>query len=254
MNKQISGLIDRPMTGKEYLESLNDGREVWIYGKRVENITEHPAFRNSARMIARVYDAMHDPKTRTSSPRRPKTAGGPAISLRRKRSRIRSPRARRRGRDPARDLWLDGPVAGLQGLVPGDAGRELGLLSGYEQNALRAGIAGAGTHRLYQPCDHEPAGGPQQTHRGHLGRLCPRYQGNRRRHLCVGAKVVATASALTNYTFVAHAGQVPIRTKYAPVFIVPTGAPGVKMISRMSWRPPGSAGQPLRLSAVVADG
>lgn len=49
-----------PLTGKEYLESLNDDREVWIYGERVRNIAEHPAFRNSARMIARMYDALHD--------------------------------------------------------------------------------------------------------------------------------------------------------------------------------------------------
>jgi 4-hydroxyphenylacetate 3-monooxygenase len=48
-----------PYTGKEFLESVNDGREVWIYGKRVNNIAEHPAFRNTARMIARLYDALH---------------------------------------------------------------------------------------------------------------------------------------------------------------------------------------------------
>jgi 4-hydroxyphenylacetate 3-monooxygenase len=48
-----------PYTGKEFLDSLNDGREVWIYGERVNNITEHPAFRNTARMIARLYDALH---------------------------------------------------------------------------------------------------------------------------------------------------------------------------------------------------
>lgn len=53
-----------PFTGQEYLDSLNDGREVWIYGERVENITEHPAFRNSARMIARMYDALHAPETK----------------------------------------------------------------------------------------------------------------------------------------------------------------------------------------------
>ena len=64
MNKHVSQTVDRPLTGKEYLESLNDGREVWIYGERVKNITSHPAFRNSARMIARVYDAMHDEATR----------------------------------------------------------------------------------------------------------------------------------------------------------------------------------------------
>jgi 4-hydroxyphenylacetate 3-monooxygenase len=48
-----------PYSGKEFLDSLDDGREVWIYGERVKRITEHPAFRNSARMIARLYDALH---------------------------------------------------------------------------------------------------------------------------------------------------------------------------------------------------
>ena len=38
----------RPFTGKEFLESLRDGREIWIYGERVEDVTTHPAFRNPA--------------------------------------------------------------------------------------------------------------------------------------------------------------------------------------------------------------
>ena len=59
MNKQKKS-VKKPMTGDEYLESLNDGREVYIFGERVKNVTTHPAFRNSARMTARMYDAMHD--------------------------------------------------------------------------------------------------------------------------------------------------------------------------------------------------
>src|SRR5438309_7511054 len=51
----------RPLTGAEYLESLRDGREIWIYGERVKDVTTHPAFRNTVRMIARLYDALHDP-------------------------------------------------------------------------------------------------------------------------------------------------------------------------------------------------
>jgi 4-hydroxyphenylacetate 3-monooxygenase len=34
--------------GKEFLASLDDDREVWIYGERVKNITTHPAFQNTA--------------------------------------------------------------------------------------------------------------------------------------------------------------------------------------------------------------
>ena len=52
----------KPMTGEEYLESLRDDREVYIYGERVKDVTTHPAFRNTARMIARLYNALHDPK------------------------------------------------------------------------------------------------------------------------------------------------------------------------------------------------
>ena len=51
-----------------------------------------------------------------------------------------------------------------------------------------------------------------------------------------GAKVVATGSALTHATFVAHNGLIPVQDKqYACVFMVPMNAPGVKLISRASY-------------------
>ena len=49
-----------PFTGEEYLESIRDGREVYVYGERVEDVTTHPAFRNTVRSIARLYDALHE--------------------------------------------------------------------------------------------------------------------------------------------------------------------------------------------------
>jgi len=54
----------RPFTGAEYLESLRDGREVYINGERIADVTTHPSMRNSARSIARMYDALHDEKTK----------------------------------------------------------------------------------------------------------------------------------------------------------------------------------------------
>lgn len=53
----------RPFTAAEYLDSLRDDREIWAYGKRVEDVTTHPGFRNPARMLARLYGALHDPAT-----------------------------------------------------------------------------------------------------------------------------------------------------------------------------------------------
>ena len=50
----------RPFNGAEFLESLRDGREVYIYGERVKDVTTHPAFRNSAASVALLYEALHD--------------------------------------------------------------------------------------------------------------------------------------------------------------------------------------------------
>jgi len=43
-------------TGAEHLESLRDGRVVYIGSERVDDVTAHPAFRNGARSIAAIYD------------------------------------------------------------------------------------------------------------------------------------------------------------------------------------------------------
>src|SRR4026207_22163 len=51
---------DRPQNGAEYLQPPRAGREVYIYGERVDDVTTHPAFRNTARMTARLFDALHD--------------------------------------------------------------------------------------------------------------------------------------------------------------------------------------------------
>ena len=43
-------------TGSEHLESLRDGRVVYIGSERVDDVTTHPAFRNAARTVAAIYD------------------------------------------------------------------------------------------------------------------------------------------------------------------------------------------------------
>src|SRR2546427_3985761 len=46
--------------GEEYLESLRDGRRLWLMGQRVEDVTTHPALAGCARSVAAVYDLQHD--------------------------------------------------------------------------------------------------------------------------------------------------------------------------------------------------
>lgn len=48
--------------GNEYLESLRDGRQVWLRGQRVEDVTTHAALAGCAHSVAAVYDLQHDPE------------------------------------------------------------------------------------------------------------------------------------------------------------------------------------------------
>ncbi|MUU69811.1 4-hydroxyphenylacetate 3-hydroxylase [Paenarthrobacter ureafaciens] len=48
-------------TGDEYIKTLNDGRTVLIDGEAVENVAEHPAFRNVIGTIAELFDIAAEP-------------------------------------------------------------------------------------------------------------------------------------------------------------------------------------------------
>ena len=52
------------MTGKEYLESIRDGRAIYIGRERVEDQTTHPAFADGARTYAALFDLKSDPALR----------------------------------------------------------------------------------------------------------------------------------------------------------------------------------------------
>jgi len=51
-------------TGDEYRESIRDGREVWIDGERVADVTTHPSFKPIVDVRARIYDLAHESATR----------------------------------------------------------------------------------------------------------------------------------------------------------------------------------------------
>ena len=139
----------RPFTGAEYLESLRDGREIWIYGERVKDVTTHPAFRNTARMIARLYDALHDPAPQGRAHHRRPTPAAAASRT----SSIKAPRNAEElvGARDAIAEWarvivrLDRPQPRLQGGVPRHARRQLRLLRAVRRE--RAALVQAGRRR-----------------------------------------------------------------------------------------------------------
>ena len=66
--------------GDEYLDSLRDGRRVWLAGERVDDVTTHPALAGCARSIAGIYDLQHSPEhEELLTMRSPKT--GERVSL-----------------------------------------------------------------------------------------------------------------------------------------------------------------------------
>jgi 4-hydroxyphenylacetate 3-monooxygenase len=47
-------------TGQQYRDSIRDGRQVWINGERVRDVTVHPMFRPLVDVRARIYDMAHE--------------------------------------------------------------------------------------------------------------------------------------------------------------------------------------------------
>ena len=48
--------------GEQFLEGLQDGREIWLEGERVADVTAHPRLRRMAHTLAGLYDLQHSPE------------------------------------------------------------------------------------------------------------------------------------------------------------------------------------------------
>ena len=56
-------MTTRPIkNAEEHIQSLHDDRNVFLDGERVEDVTTHPAFRNSVRTAAKLYDFQAEPE------------------------------------------------------------------------------------------------------------------------------------------------------------------------------------------------
>src|SRR5688500_11356024 len=51
-------------TGKQYLDSIRDGRAVYINGEKVKDVPSHPMFKPLVDIRARIYDMQHEAATR----------------------------------------------------------------------------------------------------------------------------------------------------------------------------------------------
>src|SRR5580704_11033877 len=46
-------------SGNQFLQGLNDGRQIWVGSDRVSDVASHPAFAGAARGLASVFDLQH---------------------------------------------------------------------------------------------------------------------------------------------------------------------------------------------------
>ncbi|MFE6665149.1 4-hydroxyphenylacetate 3-hydroxylase N-terminal domain-containing protein [Streptomyces sp. NPDC057697] len=227
-----------PFTGDEYLNSLRDGRSVWIYGEQVKDVTEHPAFRNSARSVAGLYDALWD------SPERDRLITGTDTGNGGFTHRFfRAPRDREE-LAASRDA-----IAAWQRRCYGWLGRS----PDYKASFMATLGANA---EFYEPfADNARAWYRRAQERVlHINHALVHPPIDRQRPIedssdvfvhveretdagivVSGAKMVATGSALTHYNFIAHHG-VPVKDRrFGVVFMTPMDAPGVKLFCRTSY-------------------
>jgi 4-hydroxyphenylacetate 3-monooxygenase len=223
----------RPLNGKEYLETLRDGREIWIHGERIDDVTAHPAFRNAARMVARLYDALHDPARKALLTAEADTA-------------LRGPVHRfylvpRSAQDlvGARDAIAEWArlTYGWMGQSPDHGASLLAALGAapeiyepYHDNARRW---------YREACDRtlffHHAVGDVPTRREQESREVPmRVEEESGSGLVVsGAKVVATCSALSHHGLIVHRGVRPARgEEFSLSFVAPMSGPGIKLMCR----------------------
>ena len=229
----------RPFTGKEFLESLRGPREIWIYGERVKDVTAHPAFRNPARMLARLYDALHDPATQPVLTC-PTDTGSDGFTHKF----FRAPTGAAELVE-ARDAiaawsrlsygWM-GRTPDYKAAFLATLGANADFYAPYQDNARRWYRAAQErvlymNHALVQP--------PVDRHRppDEVADVYVHVEKETDAGLVIsGAKVVATGSALTHANFIAHPTTTPIKTKaFSVVFIAPMETPGVKLICRPSY-------------------
>jgi 4-hydroxyphenylacetate 3-monooxygenase len=229
----------RPFTAEEYIESIRDGREIWIYGERIKDVTVHPAFRNTVRMLARLYDALHqDARKSVLCTGTDTDSGGYTHKFY---------RATRNAEElvGARDAIAEWArlTYGWMGRSPDYKASFLATLGAnadfykpFEENA----------RRWYKKVQEEVSFvnhaivNPPVDRNKELAEVRDVYMHVEKETdgglIVSGAKVVATTSTLTHYNFIANNGALPIKTKdFAFVCIVPTDAPGCKLFCRPSY-------------------
>jgi 4-hydroxyphenylacetate 3-monooxygenase len=229
----------RPFTGQEFLESLRDDREVYINGERVKDVTTHTAFRNSARTLARLYDALHDPKTKDVLTSPTDTGSG---GYTHKFFRVAKSREELVAQQQAIAEWSRMSY-GWMGRTPD---YKASLMNTLGANAEYYGKFADNARRWHKRAqeavffmNHAIVNPPVDRGRP-TDEVKDVYVTIKKETdagvIVSGAKVVATSAAFTHYNFLGqNAATATADPDLAIMFILPMDAPGVKLFCRTSY-------------------
>ncbi|APC10508.1 MULTISPECIES: 4-hydroxyphenylacetate 3-monooxygenase, oxygenase component [Providencia] len=230
----------RPFNSQEYLKSLQDGREIYIYGERVKDVTTHPAFRNSAASIGQLYDALHDKTTHDQLCWNTDTGNGgythkffrfatSADELRQQRDAI-ADWSRQSYGWMGRTPDYKAAFASCLGANPEYYGQFADNARNWYKRIQESGLYF--NHAIVNPPidRHKPADEVKDVY--------IKLEKETDAGIIVsGAKVVATNSALTHYNFIGFGSAQVMgdNPDFALMFVAPMDADGVKLISRASY-------------------
>ncbi len=227
------------LDGHAYLETLRDERAVYIYGERVSDVTVHPAFRNAARSIARLYDALHDPQQqealtaidgfgqRTHKFFKPSSSAQELLEAR-----------------EAIAIWARLSY-GFMGRTPDYKAAFMASMAANPEFYAPFDASARAWYRKYSSqclfLNHVLINPPVDRNRPvqEVEDVFVHVVKERDDGIVVsGAKMLATGSALTHATFVAQNSAVTLdkdkAKDFAIVFIAPMDSPGTKLICRPS--------------------
>jgi len=232
-------------TGKEYLESLRDGRVVWLDGERVTDLPSHPAFRRSVGSVAQLYDMTHDAAwsdTLTTAGPEPDATMSRAYQIPRSADDLRA-----RGR--AFKLWSEATF-GFLGRSPDYMASAVAGFATVPEVFAGSGFDGSAnvlahwrrmaagdlyqSHTLVNPqYDRTRAPSESDAEDSPYLRVVAERDGG---VVVRGAKMIGTAAAFGDEILVGVTQRMaPTEADHALSFSVPVATPGVTFISRKSY-------------------
>jgi 4-hydroxyphenylacetate 3-monooxygenase len=230
-------------TGEEHIQTLRDGRAIYLHGRRVEDASVHPAYRNAIQSVAKLYDFQSAPNNRELMTFTTET-GGVANRI----WQLPETYDQLRQRRQAIEAW-NGLHCGFLGRAPDHvasciSGMYMGLDVFEAYDPKRAAAVSdyfkyARDNNIYltyviinPQADRSKGASGQKDEYLTAGVVDRDAEGITVR----GAKMLATGAIMANEVFVTCIQPLqPGDERYAVSFAVPLNAKGLKILSRKSY-------------------